>query len=135
MFGLSEYNPEISTRIVRKQFRNSARTVRTQFRTSLFTLSSPVRPIHFQLLFFIFIFYLFLIFLYIFSLIIILIIIWINAYCLIRAHFCPKKIYFFSVHFILNEIRSSHFLTSEIFLKISSLKSLATYHPENHKIF
>ena len=46
-----------------------------------------------------------------------------------------KQFIFFLVHFILNELSSSHFLTSEIFVKISSLKSLATYHPENCKIF
>ena len=47
----------------------------------------------------------------------------------------PKKFYLFSVHFILNERNSSHFLTSEIFVKISSLKSLTVYHSENRKIF
>ena len=49
-----------------------------------------------------------------------------------RSVFIPK-IYLFLVHFILNELSSSHFLTFEIFIKISSLKSLATYHPENPK--
>ena len=44
-----------------------------------------------------------------------------------------KKIIYFSVHFILNELISIHFLTSEIFVKISSLKSLMTYHPKNRK--
>ena len=52
-----------------------------------------------------------------------------------RVHFCPKMIYLFSVQFILNEFSSSHFVTSEIFIKISSLESLATHHPENHKKF
>ena len=47
--------------------------------------------------------------------------------------FLPKTIYLFSIQFILNELSSSHFLTSEIFLKISSLESLMTYHPENRK--
>ena len=47
----------------------------------------------------------------------------------------PKKFYLFSVHFILNERNSSPFLTSEIFVKISSLKSLTVYHSENRKIF
>ena len=47
--------------------------------------------------------------------------------------FLPRKIYFFSVQFILNELSSSHFLTSDIFVKISFLKSLATYHQENRK--
>ena len=52
---------------------------------------------------------------------------------LIRVRFCPEKIYLFSVQFILNELSSSHFPTSKIFVKISSLKSLATYHAENNK--
>ena len=51
----------------------------------------------------------------------------------VRVRFCTKTIYLFLVHFILNELSSSHFLTSEIFVKISSLKSLTTYHPENRK--
>ena len=52
---------------------------------------------------------------------------------LIWVRFCPETIYFFSVQFILNELNSNNFLTSDIFVKISSLESLATYHPENHK--
>ena len=44
-----------------------------------------------------------------------------------------KKFIYFSVQFILNEFSSNHFLTFKIFVKISSLKSLATYHPENCK--
>ena len=47
----------------------------------------------------------------------------------------PKKNYLFSVHFILNERSLSHFPNFEIFVKISSLKSLMAYHPENRKIF
>ena len=58
-----------------------------------------------------------------------------SSYCFIRVRFCPKIFYFFSVHFILNELSPSHFLTSEIFIKISSLKSLVIYHPEIRKIF
>ena len=54
---------------------------------------------------------------------------------LIQVRFYPEKNYFFSVQFILNELNSSHFLTSKIFVKISSLESLTTYHPENHKKF
>ena len=54
---------------------------------------------------------------------------------LIWVRFLSKTIYFFLVQVILNELSSSHFLTSEIFFKISSLKSLTTYHPENCKIF
>ena len=52
---------------------------------------------------------------------------------LIRVRFYPETIYFFSVQFILNELSSSYFLTSEIFEKISSQESVVTYHPENHK--
>ena len=52
---------------------------------------------------------------------------------LILVHFCPETIYFFSVQFSLNELSSIHFLTSDIFVKISSLKSLVTYHPKNRK--
>ena len=47
--------------------------------------------------------------------------------------FYPEIIYFFLVQFILNELSSSHFPISEIFVKISSLESLTTYHPENRK--
>ena len=54
---------------------------------------------------------------------------------LIRVRFYPEIIYFFSVQFILNELNLNNFLTSEIFVKISSLESLATYHPENRKKF
>ena len=52
---------------------------------------------------------------------------------LIRVRLCPKQFIFFSTQVILNELSSNHFLTSEIFVKISSLESLVTYHPENHK--
>ena len=52
---------------------------------------------------------------------------------LIQVCFLPEIIYFFLVHFILNELSSSHFLTSQISVKISSLESLTTYHPENRK--
>ena len=73
---------------------------------------------------------------YLLIFIIIIIFIWIyDSYCLIRIRFSPEPIYFFSVQFILNELSSSHFLTSEIFVKISSLKSLIAYHPKNRKIF
>ena len=51
----------------------------------------------------------------------------------IQVCFYPEKIYFFSIQVILNEFSTSHFLASEIFVKISSLESLATYHPENRK--
>ena len=66
---------------------------------------------------------------------IIIIIIILDTYYFIRVCFYFETIYFFSIHFILNELSPSLFLTSEIFVKISSLKSLATYCPENCKIF
>ena len=56
------------------------------------------------------------------------------------AHFVPcvylsfgsisamKLFVYFIVQFILNVLSSSHFPTFEIFVKISSLESLATYH-------
>ena len=52
---------------------------------------------------------------------------------LIWVRFYSEIIYFFSVQFILNELSSSHFLTSKIFIKISSFESLETYHLENRK--
>ena len=52
---------------------------------------------------------------------------------LIRIRFYPKTIYLFSVQFSLNEFSPNNFLTSEIFVKISSLESLTTYHLENRK--
>ena len=52
---------------------------------------------------------------------------------LIRVRFSPETIYFFSVQFILNELSSNHIMTSDIFVKISTLMSLAIYHPENCK--
>ena len=66
--------------------------------------------------------------------------IYINIYIiirlsLIRVRFCPEIIYLFSVQFILNELSSNHFLTSEIFVKISSQESLATYYSETRKNF
>ena len=57
-----------------------------------------------------------------------------DLYCFIRVRFSPEKFYFFSVPFIVNELKSNHFLTSEIFIKISPLKSLEMYHPEICKI-
>ena len=47
----------------------------------------------------------------------------------------PRNNLLFSVHSILNELSPNHFLTFEIFVKISSLESLTTYHPENRKNF
>ena len=52
---------------------------------------------------------------------------------LIWVDFYPKTTYFFSVQFILNELSLNHFPTSEIFVKILSLESLTTFHPENRK--
>ena len=80
----------------------------------------------------------FLLFLFVFILFILLLLLlfWIHgSYYFSRIRFYPEIIYFFSVHFILNELSPSHFLTSEIFIKISYLKSLAIYHPENCTIF
>ena len=53
----------------------------------------------------------------------------------LRSILTPKQFIFVpvQVQFILNEINSSHILTSDIFVKILSLESLATYHPENRK--
>ena len=49
-----------------------------------------------------------------------------GATCTLRSRFrfYLKTIYFFSVQFILIELGPNHFLTFEIFVKISSLKSL-----------
>ena len=52
---------------------------------------------------------------------------------LIRVRFCPEIIYLILVQVILNELSSSYTLTSEIFVKISSMESLTTYYPENRK--
>ena len=52
---------------------------------------------------------------------------------LIWICFYFKIIYLFSVQSILNELSLNHFLTFEIFIKISSLELLATYHLENRK--
>ena len=49
--------------------------------------------------------------------------------------FLSRKFLFLFSSIILNQLNPSNFLTSEIFVKISSLKSLTTYHPENSKIF
>ena len=45
----------------------------------------------------------------------------------------PKQFIYFQFNLFLNELSSSYFLTSNIFVKISSLESLVTYHPENRK--
>ena len=45
----------------------------------------------------------------------------------------PKQFISFQFNLFLNELSSSYFMTSNIFVKISSLESLATYHPENRK--
>ena len=87
-------------------------------------------PSFFLLFFFYFHFYLFIILFYFYIIIRIH-----GSYCLIQIHFCPEIIYFFSVQFILNELSSNNFLTFEIFIKISSLKSLTTYPQKIVKIF
>ena len=46
---------------------------------------------------------------------------------LMQVRFYLETIYFFSVQFSLNELSSSHFPTSAIFVKMSFLESLATY--------
>ena len=45
----------------------------------------------------------------------------------------PKQFISFQFNLFLNELSLSYFVTSNIFVKISSLDSLATYHPENRK--
>ena len=92
-------------------------------------LSHPMFVCYFLLFFCFFVFIMFLL-----LLLLLLLLFWIHgSYYFIRFRFYPEIIYFFSVHFILNELNPNHFLTSEIFLKILSLKSLTTYHPENRK--
>ena len=97
---------------------------------SLFTLSSLPRPFDFSMFFR---FYLFLFFFnyyyyyYYFG--------YIVHIALFGSVSVSKQFIFFLVHFILNELNPSHFLTSEIFIKILSLKLLTTYHLENRKIF
>ena len=111
--------------------REKQRKEKKKISLSLFTLPlSRKMPFLFYFHFYpFFLFFLFLLFIFI-----LIIIIWIHdSYCLIRVRFCRETIYLFSVHFILNEFSSSHFLTFEIFVKISSLKSLTAYHLENHK--
>ena len=96
------------------------------------TLSAEIWPSPFLIFPFSFLIF----FIYFYFIYFLIIIIWIHGlYCLIRIRFSPETIYLFAVHFILNELNSSYFLTSEILVKISSLKSLMTYHPENRKIF
>ena len=92
------------------------------------TLSLPEPPL--------FLFYIFIFFYLLSFIIIIIILIWIHSsYYFIRVRFYPENFYFFSVHFILNELSTRHFLTSKIFVTISFLKSLVTYHLENRQIF
>ena len=69
--------------------------------------------------------------------IIIIIIIILNTWFILlySGPFLPRNNLFLFSSLYLNELSPNHFLTSEIFVKISSLKSLATYHPENRKIF
>ena len=50
-----------------------------------------------------------------------------------RVRFCNEMIHLFLVQFILNELSSSHFLTYEIFVKISSLESLVTHHHQENR--
>ena len=103
----------------------------------LFSLTLSIRLPSFLFFFLFTFFFFFLSFSFPFYFVFFLI--WIHgSYCaicpsLIQVRLCPETIYFFLVQFILNEISSNHFMTSDIFIKISSLKALATYHLENRK--
>ena len=117
-------------------FHRSYREVKFFFPFSLSLRSLSVcLPFFPFLLTFLSLFILVFIFLFIF----VFFLIWIQgshcAICssLIQVHFYSRTIYFFVIKFILNELTSSHFLTSEFFIKISFLESLTTYHPENRK--
>ena len=118
---------------LRSDFRRSEKEVKRRKIKNLsqYALFSPT-PFDFVVLFFSFLsfIYLFIHYYYYYYIIIIH-----GSYCFNRVRFCPETIYFFSVYFILNELSLSHFLTSEIFVQIPSLKSLTTYHSENRKIF
>ena len=117
--------PTVETSCIKKR-RKENKNKKIKRSASLSCLIGYMRPIFF-------LFYILILFYFI---IIIIIILWIHSsYYFIRVHFYLENFYFFSVHFILNELSPHHFLTSEIFVQISSLKSLVTYHPENHKIF
>ena len=104
------------------------------------SLSSPALPAYLLLHFLFFLLYFFFLFILFFP----FFFLFFFKFCihgshsgpsLIRVRFYPKTIYLFSVQFILNELSSSHFPTFEILVKISSLKSLVTYHPETRKKF
>ena len=111
------YNP------ISVDLREKRRKEKKNFSLSLFTLSiSPVSLFFFfsSLLTFIFHFLSFFFSIH-------------GSTYLIRVCFFPETIYLFLIQFILNELSSSHFPTSKIFVKISFLKSLVTYHPKNRK--
>ena len=117
---------------LRSDFRRSEKNQREEKKN----LSQTLTPLSLLSVFFLFILLFYFIILFLLLLLLLLLLFWIHdLYCFIRVCFYPKTIYFFSVHFILNELSPNHFLTSEIFVKISSLKSLTAYHPENRKIF
>ena len=124
---MKTYGP-ISVDLKDKQRKKKFLSLSLSLSTNSLDRNNGLLLFHFFFLIFVFIFFLFIYLL--------LLLFWIHgSYCFIRVRFCPETIYFFSVHFILNELSPSHFLTSEIFIKILSPKSLVTYHPENRKIF
>ena len=114
-----------SNKSLRSDFRRSKReTKRRIFFFSLSILRTlSVPPPHFSFI---------LTFIYLFIFIIFFIFfLFVMCRSLIRVRFYPETIYLFSVQFILNELNLSNFPSSEIFVKISSLESLAAYHQEN----
>ena len=93
-------------------------------KTSLHAIHAlPVRPSLFDF---------YVIFFKFFSLIII-IIIWINNFS--GLFLSRKNLFLFSSLYFKLNFKSSHFLNSEIFIKISPFKSLTIYHLEIRKIF
>ena len=115
---------QISIDLRKKQRKEKIKNKNLSPTLSLFIRTPCPHPFDFR-------FYLF------FLIIIIIIIIIILDTWFILLHssrFYLETIYFFSIHFILNELSPSHFPTFKIFVKISSLKSLTAYDPENRKI-
>ena len=106
-----------------REMKKRKRNISLSFSFSLSVLSSfsPFLLLLFSFLSFFFLFILFIFFKFV------------MCPSFVQVRFCTETIYLLSIHFILNELSSSHFPTSEIFVKISSLKSLTTYNPENRK--
>ena len=123
------YSP-ISIDLKKKRREEKIKKIKISLSTlSLFTLSSLPRPFDFSMFFRFYLFFVFFNYYYYY---------YYFGYIVHIALFgsvSVSKQIFFLVHFILNELNPSHFLTSEIFIKILSLKSLTTYHLENCKIF